>query len=264
MQRYITISRTAARPSFKPLVSGPRIPLRHSTVGEGHAPWLESDKLLRLCAARGHFELVQLVLETAVMVDGPDKAKRLCIDHSNSKRQTALMAACKHGYVHHVGHEDGRSTLHAECLTFGRVPPSQASRLRRVPSHERSRPPHIRRAATQYMPAFCVSVRSQRVRAQAVGQSLSLPPAGARSHRQRRCMPLRPTDNRSCSCHDAWCMSERHYAGPCMQGRHLHVAHMPCADEDGTANIRFIDRHNGWGLTALHIAVFQGSVNTGA
>lgn len=26
---------------------------------------------------------------------------------------------------------------------------------------------------------------------------------------------------------------------------------------------RFVDRHNGWGLSALHIAVFQGSVQTG-
>lgn len=27
--------------------------------------------------------------------------------------------------------------------------------------------------------------------------------------------------------------------------------------------IKFVDSHNGWGLTALHIAVFQGAVNTG-
>lgn len=27
--------------------------------------------------------------------------------------------------------------------------------------------------------------------------------------------------------------------------------------------MKFIDRHNGWGLSALHIAVFQGSVSTG-
>ena len=36
---------------------------------------------------------------------------------------------------------------------------------------------------------------------------------------------------------------------------------------DGTAadapTTRFVDRHNGWGLSALHIAVFQGSVQTG-
>lgn len=49
--------------------------------------------------ARGHFELVQLILETAVMTEGPERAKKNCIDHANSKRQTALMVACKHGCV---------------------------------------------------------------------------------------------------------------------------------------------------------------------
>ncbi len=43
----------------------------------------------------------------------------------------------------------------------------------------------------------------------------------------------------------------------------MTVAQMVCKDEDGTTEIRFIDRHNGWGLSALHIAVFQGSVHTG-
>lgn len=50
-------------------------------------------------AARGHYELLQAVLEAAVLVDGIDKAKRLCIDHRNAKKQTALMVACKHGCV---------------------------------------------------------------------------------------------------------------------------------------------------------------------
>ena len=39
----------------------------------------------------------------------------------------------------------------------------------------------------------------------------------------------------------------------------MAVSHILCSDE---GNIRFIDRHNGWGLSALHIAVFQGSVNS--
>jgi|LauGreDrversion4_1035100.scaffolds.fasta_scaffold645027_2 hypothetical protein len=47
------------------------------------------------------------------------------------------------------------------------------------------------------------------------------------------------------------------------QGRQMTVSNMICQDEDGTPNTRFVDRHNGWGLTALHIAVFQGSVHTG-
>ncbi len=51
-------------------------------------------------------------------------------------------------------------------------------------------------------------------------------------------------------------------AGYRVQGRQLAVAHLPCTD--GDPSVRFIDRHNGWGLSALHIAVFQGSVSTGA
>lgn len=47
----------------------------------------------------------------------------------------------------------------------------------------------------------------------------------------------------------------------CVQGRQVPVAQIPCVD-DGTTT-KFIDRHNGWGLSALHIAVFQGSVSTG-
>lgn len=47
------------------------------------------------------------------------------------------------------------------------------------------------------------------------------------------------------------------------QGRPASVSNINCQDEDGTPNTRFVDRHNGWGLTALHIAVFQGSVHTG-
>lgn len=48
-------------------------------------------------AARGHSELVQMLVEAAVMCDGVEKAKRNCIDHTNNKRQTALIVACKHG-----------------------------------------------------------------------------------------------------------------------------------------------------------------------
>lgn len=47
--------------------------------------------------ARGHFELVQMLLEAAVMSEGVERANRHCIDHVNVKRQTALMVACKHG-----------------------------------------------------------------------------------------------------------------------------------------------------------------------
>ncbi len=48
----------------------------------------------------------------------------------------------------------------------------------------------------------------------------------------------------------------------------MPIALLPCRNEGGvpgpSGEVKFVDRHNGWGLTALHIAVFQGSVNTGA
>ena len=38
---------------------------------------------------------------------------------------------------------------------------------------------------------------------------------------------------------------------------------MCCYGEDGVHRVEFVDRRNGWGLTALHIAVFKGSISTG-
>lgn len=55
-----------------------------------------------MSAARGHFDLVQSIVETAVAYEGPEKAKAHCIDHTNAKRQTALMVACKHGHPENV------------------------------------------------------------------------------------------------------------------------------------------------------------------
>lgn len=51
-----------------------------------------------MLAARGHFELLQSILETAVAYEGVEKAKLHCIDHTNAKRQSALIVACKHGH----------------------------------------------------------------------------------------------------------------------------------------------------------------------
>lgn len=49
-----------------------------------------------------------------------------------------------------------------------------------------------------------------------------------------------------------------------MQGDiQVPVAHIPCINDVDGSQVQFVDGHNGWGLTALHIAVFQGSVNTG-
>lgn len=72
--------------------------------------------------------------------------------------------------------------------------------------------------------------------------------------------------------------SGRHACGPdCFQGgswfsgqgaaaprvAQVPIAQIPCHNEGDGTEVKFVDCHNGWGLTALHIAVFQGSVNTG-
>lgn len=54
-------------------------------------------------AAKGYLELVQLILESAVAHEGPARAKHLCLDHVNAKRQSALMVSCKHGCVGQCG-----------------------------------------------------------------------------------------------------------------------------------------------------------------
>lgn len=46
-------------------------------------------------------------------------------------------------------------------------------------------------------------------------------------------------------------------------GEVVRIADIPCFDEDNSTLVKFVDRHNGWGLTALHIAVFKGSTSTG-
>jgi hypothetical protein len=46
-------------------------------------------------------------------------------------------------------------------------------------------------------------------------------------------------------------------------GEVVRILEIPCFDEDNSTLVKFVDRHNGWGLTALHIAVFKGSTSTG-
>ena len=43
----------------------------------------------------------------------------------------------------------------------------------------------------------------------------------------------------------------------------MPVARIQCINDVDGSQVQFVNAHNGWGLTALHIAVFQGSVNTG-
>lgn len=43
----------------------------------------------------------------------------------------------------------------------------------------------------------------------------------------------------------------------------LLTADIPCFDEDNSTLVKFVDRHNGWGLTALHLATYKGSSSTG-
>lgn len=150
-------------------------------------------------AARGHFELLQLILETAVMTEGPEKAKRQCIDHTNSKRQTPLMVACKHG--------------HPECveylITNGADPLVTDERRKNTCLH----------FAALYGRSECVQ--------KLLGSRASYSVQG---------------------------------------GRQVPIAQIPCHSETtligtGTTS-KFIDHHNGWGLSALHLAVFQGSAST--
>mmetsp|Transcript_8096 Transcript_8096/g.19916 ORF Transcript_8096/g.19916 Transcript_8096/m.19916 type:complete len:1220 (-) Transcript_8096:755-4414(-) len=148
-------------------------------------------------AARGHFELVQQLLEAAVISEGPERAKRHCIDHANIKRQTALMVACKHGHPDCVEYlvTNGADPLltderrHNTCLHF----------------------------AALYGHSECV-------------HKLLGCKAGTGQHSQG----------------DA----------------QLPVARITCTNDVDGSQVQFVDGHNGWGLTALHIAVFQGSVNT--
>ncbi|GAX81490.1 hypothetical protein CEUSTIGMA_g8919.t1 [Chlamydomonas eustigma] len=146
-------------------------------------------------SARGHFDLVQLILETAVMTDGPEKARRNCIDHTNAKHQTALIVACKHG--------------HPDCVEY-----------------------LVTNGAD---PMVCDE------------------------RRHNTCLHFAALYGHS-DCVNKLLGSKTTSRGD--QGRQSTVAQLICKDEDDTPNIRFVDRHNGWGLTALHIAVFQGSVHT--
>ncbi|MEW5305082.1 MAG: hypothetical protein WDW36_007646 [Sanguina aurantia] len=146
-------------------------------------------------SARGHSELVQMLVEAAVMCDGVEKAKRNCIDHTNNKRQTALIVACKHG--------------HSECVEY---------------------------LATNGADPLVTDER-----------------------RHNTCLHFAALYGNS-ECAHKLLASKAASLNP--QGSQVLVAQLMCPDEDDVSQVKFIDRHNGWGLTALHIAVFQGSIST--
>jgi hypothetical protein len=49
------------------------------------------------CAGRGHYRLVQAIVEAAVIAHGPARAKQRCINHTNHKGHSALTLACMNG-----------------------------------------------------------------------------------------------------------------------------------------------------------------------
>lgn len=66
-------------------------------AGCGCFPGFLTSTCLCRCAGRGHARMVQAILEAAVISQGLTRAKKRCINHSNSKGQSALMLACIHG-----------------------------------------------------------------------------------------------------------------------------------------------------------------------
>jgi hypothetical protein len=54
--------------------------------------------LLSSCyTGRGHYRLVQAIVEAAVIAHGPARAKQRCINHTNHKGHSALTLACMNG-----------------------------------------------------------------------------------------------------------------------------------------------------------------------
>jgi ankyrin repeat protein len=115
------------------------------------------------------------------MSEGIERAKKLCIDHTNIKRQSALIVACKHG--------------HSDCVEYlvtnGSDPMICDERRHNTALH----------FAALYGHSDCI-------------------------HKL---------------------LSSRISHGPQPQVT-TSVALIPCPDE---GNIRFIDRHNGWGLRSV-------------
>lgn len=150
---------------------------------------------LLVAAGRGHYRLVQLILETAVAHDGPEKAKKNCINHTSLRGQSALLLACMNG--------------HSQCVEY--LINNGANPLICDETRQNT--------CLHWAASFC--------RSECVIKLL-----GGRATVQIR------------------------------NGEVVPIADIPCPDDDPSGFSRFVDKHNGWGWTALHIAVFKGSIST--
>lgn len=150
---------------------------------------------LMVAAGCGHLAVLQVLLETAVAKEGPDRAKKHCINHTNVKGQSALMLACGNGYASCV-----------EYLVNNGANPFLFDLQRRN---------------------TCLHLAASHCRNECIykllGSSVTTPVEGANA---------------------------------------ASVAEVSCTDIHNQYNVRYVDLHNGWGMTALHIAVMKSSTAT--
>ncbi|KAF6266367.1 ankyrin repeat-containing domain protein [Scenedesmus sp. NREL 46B-D3] len=170
--------------------------LEQHPVAACYSTYVDKNSPLLVAAGRGHYRLVQAIVEAAVIAHGPAKAKQRCINHTNHKGHSALILACMHGHSQCV-----------EALVCNGASPLVLDNSRHS-------------TALHWAASAC--------RSECVQQLL-----GSRATFQMQ------------------------------SGEVVRIADIPCFDEDGRTLVKYVDRHNGWGLTPLHIAVFKGSGSTG-
>ncbi|WIA35703.1 hypothetical protein OEZ86_004106 [Tetradesmus obliquus] len=169
--------------------------LEQHPVAACYSTYVERNSPLLVAAGRGHYRLVQAIVEAAVIAQGAAKAKQRCINHTNNKGHSALILACMNG--------------HAQCVES--LVCNGASPL--VLDNSRHN------TALHWAASACRSECVQRLLGSAATFQMQ-------------------------------------------SGEVVRIADIPCFDEDNSTLVKFVDRHNGWGLTALHIAVFKGSTST--
>jgi len=189
---------------------------------------------LSVASSHGHHIIVQSIVEAAVMLEGPERAKKLIIDHVSSKGMTALMLACKHGHPQVV-----------EVLV------TNGADIRRVDRHRRNTALHW---AAMYGHANCIarvlthyaSLKPSLLDDKRVGAHGVVPNSTVNGH-----AVLAHIDHVTVPCsHNS--PSNEPNGSPLVTSPLSVVA----------ANDEFVDLHNAWGMTALHIAACQGSSST--